>query len=444
MPGSDSRGERGGGGRSRTIPMGVFFGCGMAFAVILGLVGQVVDLKDSRRELQRELDAWNRRLSSSEERLREELARVTAERERDVDDLRTHFARAGARLEERALDESRRLFLEVEAKESASRRLLLKDLAGARAEILRLERRLERALASIEEQRGAFHRFQEEYDPSILLIHSRFTYTSRGEEGEREVQTGCGWGTGFVVSAEGYVLTNKHVVQPWKFDPDLAAMIAMGEVEIDPDSLVLVAWRTGSRCQDEKGRILFDQGFNNTTRKDLHLYALARDHMEEKTMPLGSTSITYNLHALDNNDLAVLKVDGARWKPVPCADEKTAIHKLDPVMTLGFPRGQNGLERGIAETSPSLGTVRKVEDTIHITAPIIPGNSGGPVFSAEGRVIGIATRIYSETLGICIRIRHGLRMLANARELEARRRSDSAAAGAQPAAMMETLIPDDS
>ncbi len=48
-------------------------------------------------------------------------------------------------------------------------------------------------------------------------------------------------------------------------------------------------------------------------------------------------------------------------------------------MVLGFPSGDTLHEAGRAEASVSLGTVRRVEETIQISAPLIPGNSGGPL-----------------------------------------------------------------
>ena len=84
-------------------------------------------------------------------------------------------------------------------------------------------------------------------------------------------------------------------------------------------------------------------------------------------------------------------------------------------MVLGFPRGLDILEKGVAESSPSVGTVRKVEETIYVTASIIPGNSGGPIFDIEGQVVGIAARVIqgTETLGIGLRVRHIRDLLQN-------------------------------
>jgi S1-C subfamily serine protease len=69
----------------------------------------------------------------------------------------------------------------------------------------------------------------------------------------------------------------------------------------------------------------------------------------------------------------------------------------------------------VAVPSATIGAVRKIEDTIHISAPIVAGNSGGPVLDGRGRVIGIATRIYCETLGICIKAEHLRTLLDDAR-----------------------------
>jgi S1-C subfamily serine protease len=71
------------------------------------------------------------------------------------------------------------------------------------------------------------------------------------------------------------------------------------------------------------------------------------------------------------------------------------------------------MEHESVVSSPSLGNVRSVQDTIQVSAPIIPGNSGGPLIGIDGRVIGIATRVVTdtETLGMCIKVEHALKLI---------------------------------
>jgi S1-C subfamily serine protease len=114
-------------------------------------------------------------------------------------------------------------------------------------------------------------------------------------------------------------------------------------------------------------------------------------------------------HESSNEDLALLKASGGPFEAIPLRRAQDGrIESLDQVMVLGFPAGPSILEKGIAETSPSLGQVRKVEDTIYVNASMMGGNSGGPLIDTEGRVVGVATRIVNgaEALGICLKAEH--------------------------------------
>jgi len=303
----------------------------------------------------------------------------------------------------------------VAADEAQERALAIGSLRRRLDDLdLRLGDRVDRIRSDIRREQAAFHDIQERWDDSIFLIHSRFTYKTREADGTESEHIGTGWGTGFVATVNGHLITNKHVVHPWKFDPELAAMESLGEVEILKDSLVVAAWRSGHRCMTAAGDPDLAVGFN-TELGNLTVAASADDSMVTKTTEIAGTTLRYRVHDLDDNDLVVIALDSEEtFEPLPCStfSKGAPVRKLDRVMTLGFPRGQRGLESEHAVTSPSLGTVRKVENTIHITASIIPGNSGGPLFNADGVVVGIATRIYSETLGICLKFDHAAKLLA--------------------------------
>jgi S1-C subfamily serine protease len=259
-----------------------------------------------------------------------------------------------------------------------------------------------------------FRVIQEQADESVYLIHCVFTYQTKEFDEDWKEHQATTWGTAFAVSDNGYLITNKHLVMPWKFDSELCALRAMGEVRIVEDSVKLAAWPVGSACIDVGKKANFKVGFSND-RGTLALVSTADDHMNEKSVEMAGKTVKYQMHALDNHDLALLKIKDVT-KPLKLAEpaDESRIKKLDPVLAIGFPRGVGGLESTVAVPSATVGSVRKIEDTIHISAPIVAGNSGGPVFDGQGRVIGVATRIYCETLGICIKAEHARELMNKA------------------------------
>jgi len=262
--------------------------------------------------------------------------------------------------------------------------------------------RLQERLAEIQARDTVFKDMARRYDPAVLLILAQYSLVKGSRVVSRQ-----GSGTGFIISANGLVVTNKHVIQGWKFDKDDADMIAQGW-RVDTSSLIVAAWPAGSRLFSDPGRFNLQTAYT-TLAGDLTVLTAAPDHLAPRRIRLpGGGFRLVPLHAHDNNDLILLQAKVARpVRAIPLARPGAKVEKLDPVMVLGFPAGPMILEGRTAETSPSLGEVRKVEETIYVTAPIVPGNSGGPLLDRAGRAIGISTRIAGEaTLGSCIRTDH--------------------------------------
>jgi S1-C subfamily serine protease len=284
---------------------------------------------------------------------------------------------------------------------------------GHKIELLAAQLALDKT--SRREATDRFRTIQEKADESVFLIHCVFTYETKEYDDDWKEHQATTWGTAFAVSDDGFLITNKHLVMPWKFDSELAALRAMGEVRIREDSVKLAAWPVGTTCLDTGKKANFRSGFSSE-RGTLSIVSTAADNMTEKSVEMAGKTVKYNMHALDNQDLALLRVtEPTKGLPFADASDAASIKKLDPVMAIGFPRGVGGLESTLAVPSATVGSVRKVEDTIHISAPIVAGNSGGPVFDEQGHVIGVATRIYCETLGICIKADHARKLLDAAR-----------------------------
>lgn len=108
------------------------------------------------------------------------------------------------------------------------------------------------------------------------------------------------------------------------------------------------------------------------------------------------------------NDLAILKISPiptTSLKSLKLGDSsRLKLGQL--VIAIGTPLGEftntvtkgivSGLGRGITAGSPFEGFVEKLDNVIQTDAPISPGNSGGPLLNSKGEVIGINTAIAQE------------------------------------------------
>ncbi|HEY8259431.1 MAG TPA: Do family serine endopeptidase [Gemmatimonadales bacterium] len=149
-------------------------------------------------------------------------------------------------------------------------------------------------------------------------------------------------GSGFVVSRDGYILTNNHVVE----------------------------------------------GSDKVTVRLL-------DRREFTAKVVGTDP---------NTDLAVLKIEADNLTPAPLGDSD-ASRVGEWVLAVGNPLGENltftvtsGIisAKGRSLTLPNTSD-RSIQDFIQTDAAINPGNSGGPLVSVSGQVIGVNSAIESET-----------------------------------------------
>jgi serine protease Do len=151
-------------------------------------------------------------------------------------------------------------------------------------------------------------------------------------------------GSGFIISKDGLIITNKHVVR-------------------DTEATYTV--------------------YTND-KKEYNVEKIYRD-------PL--------------NDLSILKINANNLKPLSLGNS-TALKLGQLAIAIGTPLGEfqntvtvgviSGLGRGITAGSPYEGFVEKLDNVIQTDAAISPGNSGGPLLNSEGQVVGVNTAIASE------------------------------------------------
>ncbi|HPI91746.1 MAG TPA: DegQ family serine endoprotease [Deltaproteobacteria bacterium] len=147
-----------------------------------------------------------------------------------------------------------------------------------------------------------------------------------------------GQGSGFIITPDGYILTNNHVVG-------------------DADKVLV--------------KLLDGREFTAKT--------------------IGTDPPT---------DVAVIKIDAKNLPVLPLGDS-SKVEVGEWVLALGNPFGlSHTLTAGIVSaTGRNHVGISDYEDFIQTDAAINPGNSGGPLINLEGKVIGINTAIYSQSGG---------------------------------------------
>jgi len=146
-----------------------------------------------------------------------------------------------------------------------------------------------------------------------------------------------GQGSGFIVSADGLILTNAHVVR---------------------------------EARDVRVRLA--------------------DRREFTAKVLGSDPVT---------DIAVLRIDAKGLPTVQLGDPRR-LEVGDPVLAIGAPYGfEQTATQGIVSAKGRSLPGDAVVPFIQTDAAVNPGNSGGPLFDGAGSVVGINAQIYSQTGG---------------------------------------------
>ncbi|MBV8150195.1 MAG: trypsin-like peptidase domain-containing protein [Candidatus Eremiobacteraeota bacterium] len=103
--------------------------------------------------------------------------------------------------------------------------------------------------------------------------------------------------------------------------------------------------------------------------------------------------------AVDNDqDLALLEVRAVRNAAVAPLGDSSTLEPGAAIGVIGYPIPDAFLDEGLGVTASiyagHVASIRK--DAIELDVPIIPGESGGPVFTPDGKVVGLAESRFEE------------------------------------------------
>jgi S1-C subfamily serine protease len=112
-----------------------------------------------------------------------------------------------------------------------------------------------------------------------------------------------------------------------------------------------------------------------------------------------------------STDIAVIKVDGRSFKALSFADSEKLVPGQIAI-AIGNPYGlQQTVTAGVVSAigrSLRAQNGRLIDDVIQTDASLNPGNSGGPLLNSEGHVIGVNTAIIPSAQGICFAVSSNL------------------------------------
>lgn len=166
----------------------------------------------------------------------------------------------------------------------------------------------------------------------------RHFFGSRPDGNEGQGRAAKALGSGFIVDAEGHVVTNNHVVE--------------GATKVV---------------------VTLDDG------RELDARVVGRD---------------------PRTDIAVLQVDAGAKLPFLSLGDSDKARPGDWVVAMGNPFGLGGtVTAGIVSARGRDIGAGPYDDFLQVDAPINRGNSGGPLFSTDGSVVGVNTAIFSPSGG---------------------------------------------
>ncbi len=196
-------------------------------------------------------------------------------------------------------------------------------------------------------------------------------------------------GTGFLAGPDGKLVTAKRVIEPWKFDPQVAALIKRNRLEVDTKGARLAAWPAGAAILASDGLFNFQTAYT-TEMRTLQIVKTASDRMEKQEYqdPDSGDKTTVSVHAAGENDLAVLQLVGANAQPLALSEPGVPLSAATKTAFVSFPFGLSQ-----SQADPKLAWVKATSQgaLLSLDRQINPGESGAPLVTPEGKVVALCS-----------------------------------------------------
>lgn len=205
-----------------------------------------------------------------------------------------------------------------------------------------------------------------------------------------KIESPIGIGSGFFVTDDGLILTNRHVVRPVEgWDKEKAAALAKAKESLDTAAKALAVPRARYADPREYDKVAawYRRNAPEYRRAQLDLDILRSRSAIANTFPVqlkdGSRLTAELLRLGVNHDLALLRIKDYRT-PFIAAHRGRPLAQTATVYLIGSPLG-------VADTMSRGVFTGRYNGMLATDSKILPGNSGGPMVTEEGLAVGINT-----------------------------------------------------